>query len=214
MSRLVDKIDLEIERRSLLKHPFYVSWSKGDLTVDQLAGYSKEYFQLVRKVPRLVENVGSKAVDSSIRAPVLQNLKEETEHIEPWVRFAGALGVSEDELVSYQGTSSTRKAILALERLSESSFEESVAAMYAYEKELPKISRTKIDGLAKFYGLGEGDATRYFEIHETADVRHAQLWRDILMKVPDDKAQASLKSAIQSLAAQNRLLDSVMERYC
>jgi pyrroloquinoline-quinone synthase len=39
---LVGRIDSEIEKRSLLKHPFYKMWSEGRLTVDHLQGYSKE----------------------------------------------------------------------------------------------------------------------------------------------------------------------------
>ena len=48
---LIQKIDQIIEERSLLKHPFYEMWSDGKLTQDSLAGYSKEYFQLVQVVP-------------------------------------------------------------------------------------------------------------------------------------------------------------------
>ena len=43
MSDLIQKIDRIIEERSLLKHPFYQSWSDGKLTRGALAGYSKEY---------------------------------------------------------------------------------------------------------------------------------------------------------------------------
>ena len=89
-----------------------------------------------------------------------------------------------------------------------------VAVMYAYEKELPKISRSKIDGLKKFYGLTSHDATHYFEIHEVADVKHAELWRSILRNLPEEREDGVLSAAAKSLKAQNRLLDSVMERYC
>ena len=41
---LVERIDMEIENRSLLKHQFYRMWSEGKLTVDHLQGYSREYF--------------------------------------------------------------------------------------------------------------------------------------------------------------------------
>ena len=54
MSDLIQKIDMLIEERSLLKHPFYQAWSEGKLTQDALAGYSKEYFQLVKAVPRFM----------------------------------------------------------------------------------------------------------------------------------------------------------------
>jgi len=33
---IVQRIDTEIERRSLLKHSFYQMWSEGKLTIDHL----------------------------------------------------------------------------------------------------------------------------------------------------------------------------------
>ena len=51
MNFLISEIDRIIEERSLLKHPFYQSWSDGTLTREALAGYSKEYYQLVKAVP-------------------------------------------------------------------------------------------------------------------------------------------------------------------
>ena len=214
MTNVVDLEDLEIERLSLLKHPFYKSWSEGKLTLDQLAGYSKEYFQLVRQVPQLVENVRSKTHDPKLEAEVSQNLKEESEHVEPWIQFAGSVGVRRSELFEYLGAKRTNDALSELSDLSRLSFEEAVGAMYAYEKELPKISRSKIDGLAKFYGLSSYDAVHYFEIHEVADIKHAALWRKILQSTPKDREASVLSAARRSLEAQNKLLDSVVEKYC
>jgi pyrroloquinoline-quinone synthase len=85
--------------------------------------------------------------------------------------------------------------------------------MYAYEMELPKISRSKIDGLKKFYGMDSEDATIYFETHEEADIRHAQAWREILQSIPVERQEATFNAAINSLQAQNMLLDSVYEKY-
>jgi pyrroloquinoline-quinone synthase len=85
--------------------------------------------------------------------------------------------------------------------------------MYTYEAELPKISRSKIDGLKRFYGMDSEDATKYFEIHEEADVRHAQVWREILQKIPEKRRQTAFNAAVESLKAQNMLLDSVQEKY-
>lgn len=214
MSNVVDLIDLEIDRLSLLKHPFYKSWSAGKLTLDQLAGYSKEYFQLVKQVPSLVSDVKSKASDPKIEEAISQNLKEETEHIQPWLQFARSLGVQYDDLAEYGGTDITNEALKLLGSQTGLSFEEGVAAMYAYEKELPKISRSKIEGLEKFYGLHSHDARHYFEIHEVADIKHAALWRDILQNIPKDRKDAVLSAAKRSLEAQNQLLDSVIAEYC
>jgi pyrroloquinoline-quinone synthase len=210
---LVERIDAEVERRSLLKHPFYQMWSEGKLTVDHLQGYSKEYFQLVKAVPAFVQNIASSNTNASIAQEIEGNRKEESEHIEPWSRFAGALGVSISELTNYVGASKTNEAVEKIMALSKMSFEEAVAAMYAFESELPKISRNKIDGLVKFYSLDGKDALNYFQIHEEADVRHAQTWRSILDSLPADRRERALAAAVESLKAQNLLLDSVQEKY-
>ncbi|HXV45272.1 MAG TPA: iron-containing redox enzyme family protein [Nitrososphaera sp.] len=206
---IVQKIDSEIERRSLLKHSFYQMWSEGKLTVDHLRGYSMEYFQLVKAVPKFVESIAAKGPDNP---DIASNAKEEAEHVEPWVRFARALGVSRSGLLNYDGAAKTNAAVFKMMALANSSFEEAVAAMYAYEMELPKISRSKIDGLKKFYGMDSEDATKYFEIHEEVDVRHAQVWREILEKIPAEREQAAFAAAVESLRAQNMLLDSVQEK--
>jgi pyrroloquinoline-quinone synthase len=210
---LVERIDAEVEKHSLLKHPFYQMWSKGRLTVDHLQGYSKEYFHLVKAVPAFVQNIASSNTDASIASEIDGNMKEEAEHIEPWMRFAGVLGVSVNELTNYTGAPRTNEAVSKMMTLSRLPFEEAVAAMYAFEAELPKISRTKIDGLVKFYGLDSKEALNYFQIHEEADIRHAQTWRGILDSLPADKQEKAFASAIESLKAQNLLLDSVQEKY-
>jgi len=207
---VVQRIDSEIESRSLLKHSFYQMWSEGKLTIDHLQGYSMEYFQLVKAIPKIVEGIAARVTDNE---DIANNAKEEAEHVEPWVRFATALGVSRYDLVDYAGTNGTNAAVARMLDLANASLEEAVAAMYAYEMELPKISRSKIDGLKKFYGMSSEDATKYFEIHEEADLRHAQAWREILNKIPAGKQEAAFAAAVESLKAQNMLLDSVQEKY-
>ena len=85
--------------------------------------------------------------------------------------------------------------------------------MYGYEKELPKISTSKINGLKKYYGIVNSDATNYFEIHEEADIRHARLWMNILKNVSTDDTESVFEAGVKSLSAQNKLLDSIQEKY-
>jgi pyrroloquinoline-quinone synthase len=210
---LIERIDYEIEKRSLLKHVFYQMWSEGKLTINHLQGYSKEYFQLVKVVPKFVENIFNVIADPSLKRTVGQNLKEESEHIEPWIMFSTAIGVQRNDLASYKGDNETNMAVSTLSQLTERSLEEAVAAMYAYEKELPKISRSKIDGLKKFYGVQSKEATKYLEIHEEVDVRHSEVWKNILKTIPEEKQECALNAAISSLEAQNKLLDSVQKNY-
>ena len=210
---LIEKIDYEIEKHSLLKHVFYQMWSEGKLTINHLQGYSKEYFQLVKVVPKFVENIFNVIADPSLKRAVGQNLKEESEHIEPWIMFSTAMGVQRNDLTSYKGENETNMAVSSLSQLTERSLEEAVAAMYAYEKELPKISKSKIDGLKKFYGVQSNEATKYLEIHEEVDIRHSEVWKNILKTIPEDKQEYALNAAISSLEAQNKLLDSVYKNY-
>jgi pyrroloquinoline-quinone synthase len=210
MDNVVQRIDSEIEKRSLLKHPFYKMWSEGKLTIDHLQGYSNEYFQLVKIVPKFVECIAKATGNPDI---IINNAREEAEHVELWVRFAAAIGVSKSDLISYGGSEKTNEAVANLMALANLTSEEAIAAMYAYEMELPKISRSKIDGLKKFYGMDGGDATKYFEMHEEADVRHAQVWREILQRIPLERQESAFNATIKSLQAQNMLLDSVHEKY-
>jgi pyrroloquinoline-quinone synthase len=86
-------------------------------------------------------------------------------------------------------------------------FDGGACAMYAFEKEIPKISQTKLDGLAEFYGMTNDESTEYFKLHTEADIRHAASWRNILEKSSVDTSKL-IEIADKSLSAQNLLLDS------
>ena len=200
-----------IEEKSLLKHPFYQMWSDGKLTQESLAGYSKEYFQLVKAVPFFMTPIIEKAPDSVV-SELSANQQEESEHVKLWINFAGELGVSEDELTTYAGLTKTIKAVTDLNELM-NIYEGGVCAMYAFEKEIPKISQIKLDGLAEFYGMTSDKATEYFKLHTEADIRHTASWRNILVKSSIDSNNL-LEIADKSISAQNLLLDSCYEEYC
>ena len=200
-----------IAERSLLKHPFYQMWSDGTLTQESLAGYSKEYFQLVKAVPTFMTPIIDKAPDS-VLDELLENQQEESDHINPWINFAGELGISEDELIQYAGLTKTRQAVYDLNALM-NTFDGGACAMYAFEKEIPKISQTKLDGLAEFYGMTTDNATEYFKLHTEADIRHAASWKNILEK-SSTGSNILIEIADKSISAQNLLLDSCYEEYC
>ena len=208
---IIKKIDDMIEERSLLKHPFYQMWSDGKLTQESLAGYSKEYFQLVKSVPSFMTPIIEKSPEVVVDE-LVENQQEESDHIKPWIAFAGELGISDDELTSYSGLPKTLKAVSDLNDLM-NTYEGGASAMYAFEKEIPKISQTKLDGLAEFYGLTNHEATEYFKLHTEADIRHAASWRNILEKTTTDSNNL-IEIADKSISAQNLLLDSCFDEYC
>ena len=213
MTILIDEINNEIEKHSLLKHRFYQLWQEGKLTLDQLAGYSKEYYQLVKTVPLIVENTLKNNSDPRYEKLIKAALEEENDHIEPWTKFASSLKVNGDDLEDYSPEELTSQALNSLLKISSSSFIEGAATMYAFEKELPKISETKSAGLKEFYGLYNEPSHQYFDIHKEVDIHHARMWENILNECSEEMHEKVLNAARISLKAQNDLLDAVQEKF-
>jgi pyrroloquinoline-quinone synthase len=223
LSLLIKTIDNEINKKSLLNHQFYTLWREGKLTLNHLRGYSKEYFQLVKTVPEFVHNIYNNLINHESAPFYLNTIKktqiEESDHIEPWTKFALSLGIEKRELLEYNGKDEVNMAIENLKKLSRSSLMEGASAMYSFEKELPQISKTKIEGLQKFYGISKDDAITYFKIHEIADIEHADLWKTIILdaeinkKIDRNSTELILKASNNSLLAQNQILDSVYDTY-
>lgn len=202
---LLSALDPLIASKSLLKHPFYVAWSKGQLTLDHLRTYAKEYFHLVERVPGIVARVSVCVHDQNLRNRIRENMVEEAQHVELWKRFAKSLGISEEELLDHQPSVKVQNAVRSMEALAEQGAEEGIVGMYAMEAELPAIAKTKKDGLCRFYGLDSEDAMVYFDEHEKEE-KHLQVWR--AFEVHEERAKAA---AERSLAAQNQVLDAVCE---
>ena len=195
-------LDPLIASRSLLKHPFYIRWSKGELSLGDLRIYAKEYFHLVERIPGIVASVRDRATEKEFRANIEENIAEEQEHVELWKRFTKSLGVSEQELTDYTPSQKSVDAVQSLESLVQGTFEDGVVAMYALERELPAIAQSKKDGLCNFYDLKSEDAQIYFDEH-LKEEKHLDVWRAL----PLPKNAEAV--ATTSLVAQNLLLDGV-----
>lgn len=201
-------LDQLIHSKSLLTHYFYKQkWNMGELTLEELQIYAKEYFHLAQGVPGVVSRVRDRALERNpeLVTKIEENINEETEHIELWKRFAKSLGVSEAELIAHVPTQAVKEAVATLNELAEGSFEDGVTAMYAMELALPDIAQSKKDGLCKFYDLTSEDAHVYFDEH-LKEEEHLKVWRAV--KVDPVRAR---EVAEKSLAAQHKVLDGVCE---
>jgi pyrroloquinoline-quinone synthase len=218
VSLIIHSVDTAIQGKSLLKHRFYQMWSAGSLSMEDLRGYSKEYFQLVKAVPTLVENVLGQVTPELGRnylptATMKHNLEEEKEHVVPWISFAESIGVTQNELHGYECSAKTQDAIAEMKELTSESLAAGVSTLYTYEKQLPEISTKKIEGLMKFYGMQNHKALNYFRIHEKVDIEHAKLWRSLIDLMPGSQHATILDAASISLKCQNMILDGVCDTY-
>jgi pyrroloquinoline-quinone synthase len=93
------------------------------------------------------------------------------------------------------------------------SFENGATAMYALEKEIPKISQTKLEGLSEFYDLTDENVTEYFKQHMEADIRYTASWQSAIEGFSGHDQEITTV-AESSVTCQNLLLDSCYEEYC
>lgn len=211
------QLDELVALKHLLKHPFYQLWSAGKLTRDNLRAYAVAYYPQVAAFPRYVSGVHSGCEDAALRQELLENLIEEERggenHPALWRRFAAALGAADRDLAAEPRTPEVAQAIAAFSRATRGcGTAEGLAALYAYESQIPEIAKTKREGLAAFYGIADGDATRFFTVHEEADVWHRHVEREALGRVVANDAdrERALDAAAHCLDALNLALDGIM----
>jgi len=204
-TQLLEKIDAAIAEKNLLKHPFYQDWQAGKLTRESLQLYAAQYYRHVEAFPQHLKVLAARA-NESLKPVVMENLAEEMNPARPhpklWRDFAGELGVSEDVVTSSPSLPGTQHVVAKFREIcANRSIAEAVAALYAYEAQVPEIATTKIDGLKKFYGITEPKGLAYFEVHEEADKEHRAEWRAWLEANAEGNEEAILKSANEALDA-------------
>lgn len=215
------QIDAIINENHLLKHPFYQLWNEGKLTLEMLQEYAKEYYLQVHHFPTYVSATHAACDDLEVRQMLLENLIEEergsANHPELWLRFAEGLGVERQAVLERQHLEKTQESVRILKELSRSeNAATGLAALYAYEAQIPEVSTTKIAGLNTYYGITSSDAVAFFKVHEKADEVHSQMTRDALVKLcqTEEQKQAAISATEEAVFAFNLLLDGIYEKYC
>ncbi len=188
MSRdVIADLDSMIAERSMLKHPFYQAWTAGTLTRERLQNYTVEYYPHVAAFPRYLSAIHSRCADMGTRQALLENLIEEERaaenHPELWLRFAEAIGVSRERVLDAAPSDSSASLVRAFTELAESGHVPSgLAALYAYESQIPAVATAKIDGLKRFYSITDARGLAFFTVHEKADVWHARIGAELIAR--------------------------------
>jgi pyrroloquinoline-quinone synthase len=213
----IRSLDEMIQSRSILAHPFYVAWQRGELTRDQLATYASFYYPHVAAFPGYIERARSRAADPLVRAELDDNLADEignpAPHNELWLDFAEEFGVNRDALAAQCPRPAAAAVVDTFNARTSGDTAGAIAALYAYESQQPEVARQKLAGLRERYGVTEARSLAYFEVHAQSDVRHSQGERQAIARCLADGAshESVLQSAGEALDAYWGLLDGICE---
>ena len=215
----LDAIDAQVARQSLLLHPFYVCWTRGELTAEALRDYAAQYYHHVAAFPTYLSALHSHTSDQAVRRQILTNLIDEEagspNHPELWLAFAASVGVSAETASKAELWSETRALIDTYKTICrDRTVEEGLAALYAYESQIPAVSESKIDGLRTHYNVTSEDGLAYFKVHIEADREHSRVERNLLKTALNDQNAAAASSTVgEALDALWEMLSGVCRRH-
>jgi len=215
----LEQIEARIAAKHLLKHPFYLAWTRGELSRDALADYATQYYHHVAAFPTYLSAVHANCDDQATRRSLLENLNDEEagspNHPELWLQFAESLGVDRASTRSSEKRSETMDLIETFRSICRSgSVGEGIAALYAYESQIPTVSESKIAGLREHYGMTDPEGYRYFSVHIEADREHAATERRLLQRWIDPSAGEKMLGAVDRvLDALWSMLSGVCQRH-
>jgi pyrroloquinoline-quinone synthase len=182
-----------LEKHSLLKHPFYISWNEGTLTREQLALYATEYGSFIKLISEGWARIGEEKIAT-----------EEVEHFEIWKGFAASLGTN---TISAQINSV--KHLVSITQSNYSTYPGALGSLYAFEAQQPATASSKLEGLKKHYKNWGADET-YFEIHSTDWEEPALLEAKILTLSEEDR-ELALQACTSTCKALWEALSGIME---
>jgi pyrroloquinoline-quinone synthase len=198
-----DRIEEARARWDVLQHPFYLRWSAGELSREELADYAGQYRHATEAIARLCD-VAADAAPEAERRELARHAKEESGHVALWDGFVEAVGGE----VGAEPTPETKECVKAWTE--SDGLMPSLVRLYAIESGQPQISRIKREGLAEHYGIGDGEGNAYFRVHERLDVEHADTGREMIERHLDGEDEEVLVGAAEAAFRANwRLLDGV-----
>ena len=195
------KLNQKLDEYHLLKHPFYqIFWNEGKLTREIIKDYAEQYYQHVKAFPRYISATHSICEDIEKRKILLENLQDEEhpsgDHPKLWKQFANAMGSDIKKIDEIKPDWFTKDMIDNFFTQARSSYAEGLASLYTYERQIPEIAETKIDGLKKFYGVSTKEGLEFFEAHKSADVVHRAECEKLLDSLSEEEQKKAKKASM------------------
>ena len=200
------QLNKKLDEYHLLNHPFYKSWNEGKLTREIIKDYAEQYYQHVKAFPRYISATHSLCEDIEKRKILLENLNDEenrdADHPKLWKNFALAMGADAKKLEEVKPDNFTKDLIDNFFKNGRSTYAEGLASLYTYERQIPEIAETKIQGLKKYYGVDSKEGLEFFVAHKEADIHHraeCEKLLDGLSKEEQGKAEVAAISTAKYL---------------
>jgi pyrroloquinoline-quinone synthase len=192
------------------------------LSQEALTDYARQYYHHVAAFPTYLSAVHARCEDQATRKQILSNLIDEEagspNHPNLWKRFVESLGVDDVDLANTRKQPETQNLIDTFRSVcGEGSTAQGLAALYAYESQIPAICESKIDGLKKHYGFKNPEHYEYFSVHLEADREHSAAERKMLNDVrqqPQFRFCESLSGSRSGRALGNALWRLPASRDC
>ncbi len=189
-------LDSKITTYNLLDHPFYQAWSAGELPVDVLKCYAREYGAFISIIPKGWETLND-----------AETAEEETEHIEMWEDFADGLNteISDAQIPQVKSLVDTANKLF-------SNDETALGALYAFEAQQPETAKSKLAGLKEFYQFPE-KVEPYFETHSHNE-HEAEKLLDRIGTLPSDSQKTVVQACEQMSSALWDALTGIHDAEC
>jgi pyrroloquinoline-quinone synthase len=176
--------------------------------------YAGQYYAFESAFPRFLSAIHSRCEQPEIRQTILANLWDEehgeNNHAELWLRFAEGVGVNRSDVSGTTYNAATRSLVDTYRRATtEAPIAAGVAAIHAYERQVPAVASAKIAGLQAHYGIREPRALAFWETHRFLDEDHAAGERAVLADIGEGDREAVIGTTRESLDAWWRFLDAV-----
>ena len=127
-----------------------------------------------------------------------------------WLRFAEGIGVSRDDVRSARRTEATERLLQTYRDLTgRAPLSAGVAAVYAYERQVPEVSTSKIEGLQRHYAIDDARTLEFFKVHGVLDVEHSGAERDMIEQLADGDESETLEATGAALDAWWSFLTAV-----
>ncbi|HWL66537.1 MAG TPA: iron-containing redox enzyme family protein [Actinomycetota bacterium] len=198
LDKLVLRLDNATADRRLLDHSFYKAWAAGDLTLEDLAHYSTQYWRQVEAFPGYLRTIADRVETPEARDILIANLKDEVGQDHPglWLDFASSVGVKRDDVTEASVEPETTECVSEFGEVArEAPLPYALGMLYGYESQTPAVAETKVAGLREHYEI-DGPGVEYFRLHGVLDVEHSREMATAISLVSrDDVAEAEAGAA-------------------